>query len=247
MRRVLFLLFLASPIAAGPEIFDPLAVWKNPNAPSKRPLLETVFSSGSTELARYHYRNNQIVRIDYLKLDGKKEIPAGHSLLSYEDGLLSREQLFDETGKLCEEVRYLYRNGRAEKMLVRDVRGNAHIEWHYFYDKNGNLISGRRLLEGKTTESFKIVRDQNNTIQKIFNARGELTAEVTSVYENGRLVHRRKNALTGTKYADYKYDSEGFISEIVYHDTERGQKVFAKKHTFSYSKDHSENKTALAR
>jgi hypothetical protein len=243
------LLLLNAGIFAGPEVFDPLDAWKRPGGPAKRPILETVVVGKTTELARYRYNDNLLARIDYLSLSensqGPKEIPAGHTLFEYDKGVLTREQLFDAAGNLTEEIRYQYRAGRLEKMLVHDIRGNAHIEWHYQYDKEGALIGGKRLLDGKLTESFRLVKTTTGWLQNIYNAKGELTAKVDSYFENGLLRQRVKSGLTGTRYADYRYDANKLLVEIIYHETVRGEKTLVKKHTFTYSLDKTIPGTAL--
>lgn len=232
---------LAAGLSAGPEIFDPLEVWKRPGGPARHPVTETVTAGNATELARFSYSDNLLSRIDYVSLNnaatGPKEIPAGHSVLEYDKGILSREQLFDRAGVLTEEIRYQYRSGKLEKALIHDVRGNARIEWHYQYDKEGALSAGKRLLAGKPTESFRLIRTTTGSLQNIYNAKGELTAKVDSSFENGLLTQRMKSGLTGARYAEYRYDKEKSLIEITYHDTVRGQKTLVKKHTFSYSLD----------
>lgn len=235
-------------LSAGPEIFDPLEAWKRPGGPTKRPVTETVIAGDTTERARYQYKDNLLSRIDYTTLDNKdkKEFPAGYSLFEYDKGLLVHEQLFDAAGNLAEDIRYQYRNGRLEKSLIHDVRGNARIEWHYIYDKEGALSGGKRLLSGKPTESFKMVKTTTGWLQNIYNAKGELTAKVDSYYENGLLVKRVKTGLTGTRYADYRYNTEKLLLEIIYHDTIRGEKTLIKKHTFSYSLEKTSQHTAMS-
>jgi hypothetical protein len=243
------LLLLNAGLFAGPEVFDPLEAWKRPGGPDKRPVSETVVAGKTTELARYQYSNNLLSRIDYLSLNeratGPKEIPAGYTLFEYDKGLLTREQLFDAAGNMTEEIRYQYRAGKLDKTLIHDIRGNARIEWQYQYDKEGVLAGGKRLLAGKPTESFKLVKTTTGWLQNIYNAKGELTAKVDSYYENGLLTQRVKSGLTGTRYADYRYNGEKLLVEIVYHDTVRGEKTLVKKHTFSYSLDKVAPGTAL--
>lgn len=252
MRGVLtftLLFLLNTGIFAGPEVFDPLEAWKRPGGPAKRPVSETVVAGKTTELARYQYSNNQITRIDYLSLNasaaGPKEIPAGYTLFDYDKGLLAREQLYDAAGNMTEEIRYVYRGGKLDKMLIHDIRGNARIEWHYQYDRDGVLTGGKRLLAGKLTESFKLVKTTTGWLQNIYNAKGELTAKVDSYFENGLLTQRVKSGLTGNRYAEYRYNGEKLLVEIIFHDTVRGEKTLVKKHTFSYSLEKVTPGTAL--
>lgn len=240
---------LQLPVFAGPEIFDPLEAWKKPNAPATRPVTETVVAGSIKEIARYRYENNLLSRIDYYTLGTNpvtpKEIPAGYTLFEYDKNGLVREQLFDGAGNMTEEIRYQYRAGRLEKSLIHDVRGNARIEWQYSYDKEGVLSGGRRLLAGKSTESFKILKTTGGWTQNIYNAKGELTSKVDSVLENGLLTHRIKSGLTGTKYADYRYNDRKLLIEIIFYDTVRGEKVLVKKHGFEYSLDRPVPGTAM--
>ncbi len=243
------ILLQSAALFAGPEVFDPLDAWKRPGGPAKRPVTETVVAGKSIERARYHYTDNLISRIDYMSVDeratGPKEIPAGYTLFEYDKGILAREQLFDAAGNMTEEIRYLYRAGRLDKTLIHDIRGNARIEWHYQYDKEGVLTGGKRLLAGKPTESFKLVKTTTGWLQNIYNAKGELTAKVDSYFENGLLTQRIKSGLTGTRYADYRYNPDKTLAEIIYHDTVRGEKTLVKKHTFSYSLEKIAPGTAL--
>jgi len=236
-------------IFAGPEIFDPLEAWKRPGGPAKRPISETVVAGNITERARYQYSNNLISRIDYASITesatGARETPAGYTLFEYDNGNLVREQLFDAAGNLTEEIRYQYRAGKLDKALIHDIRGNARIEWHYQYNKEGVLAGGKRLLAGKTTESFRIIKTTTGWLQNIYNAKGELTAKVDSYFENGLLTQRVKSGLTGTRYADYRYNAEKSLVEIIFHDTVRGEKTLVKKHTFTYSLEKATPGTAL--
>jgi|GEM_PF-1930031 len=227
---------------AGPEIYDPLEVYKRQNTLSVRPVRETVTAGGITESARFTYDGNLLTRVDYF---GQKDIPAGHSTFVYEKGLLMQEQLFDGAGILAEDIRYQYKQGRLEKSLIHDVRGGAKIEWQYMYDKEGNLVAGKRLMAGKPTESFKLVRTTGGVTQNIYNAKGELTSRVESVIEKGVLLSRIKTGLVGARYAEYKYDDKKRLIEIIYHDTVRGEKTFVKKHHFDYSLQRDAPKTAL--
>lgn len=244
----LFFLLTAG-LFAGPEVFDPLEAWKRPGGPNKKPVLETVIAGKTTELARYQYSNNLISRIDYASITkhttGTTEIPAGYTLFEYDNGNLAREQLFDADGNMIEEIRYQYRAGKLDKALIHDIRGKARIEWQYRYDKEGVLIGGRRLLAGKVTESFKLIKTTTGWLQNIYNAKGELTAKVDSYFENGLLTQRVKSGLTGTRYADYRYNAEKSLVEIIYHDTVRGEKTLVKKHTFTYSLEKAIPGTAL--
>ncbi len=229
---VFFALGLISAATAGPEIYDPLEVYKKQNTLSVRPIRETVTSGGVTESARFTYDGNLLSRVDYF---GQKDVPAGYSLFEYENGVLAHEQLFDGAGKLTEDIRYQYKQNRLQKSLIHDVRGAAKIEWQYVYDKEGNLVAGKRLIAGKPTESFKLVRTTGGVTQNIYNAKGELTSRVESVMEKGVLLSRMKTGLLGARYAEYKYNEKKLLIEIIYHDTVRGEKTFVKKHHFDYS------------
>lgn len=223
--------FTAS-LAAGPETFDPLEAYKKANTLSARPKSETVTQGTNTETARFKYENGLLVRADYLN---QKNIPTGYSLYEYEKGVLSREQLFDAGGNLTEDISYHYKGGRLEKSLIHDIRGSARIEWHYGYDKDGKLVSGKRILDKKQTESFKLVPSPAGMTQHIYNAKGELTGKIESVFENGLLRQRVKTGLTGARYAEYRYNQKQQLVEIIYHETVRGEKTFVKKHLFEYS------------
>ena len=172
------------------------------------------------------------MRADYF---GQKSAPAGYSLYAYEKGMLAREQLFDAAGNLTEDIQYKYRKDKLDKSLINDVRGGTKIEWHYLYDKEGKLVGGKRFIDKKATESFKLVPGTAGISQQIYNAKGELTSKVDSVFENGLLRHRMKTGLTGAKYAEYKYNEKKQLIEIIYHETVRGEKTFVKKHQFEYS------------
>ncbi len=234
--RTLFSAFLVvgwlTAVKAGPEIYDPLEAYKRQNTLSVRPIRETVTAGGTTESARFTYDGNLLSRVDYF---GHKDIPAGYSLFEYDKGMLVHEQLFDGAGKLTEDIRYQYKQGRLEKSLIHDVRGAAKIEWQYMYDKEGYLVAGKRLIAGKSTESFKLVRTTGGVTQNIYNAKGELTSRVESIIEKGVLLSRMKTGLVGARYAEYKYDDKKLLIEIIYHDTVRGEKTFVKKHHFDYS------------
>lgn len=242
---LVFLLAVGFPavLAAGPEIYDPLEIYKKANNLGSRPTSETVTQGTNAELARFKYENGLLVRADYF---GLKNTPTGHTLYIYEKSVLVTEQLFDASGTLAEEIRYQYRKDRLEKTLIHDVRGGARIEWHYGYDKSGKLVSGRRIIEKKVTESFKLVPGETGMVQQIYNAKGELTSRVDSLYENGLLRQRVKTGLTGTRFAEYRYNEKQQLVEIIYHDTVRGEKTFVKKHQFDYSLNQETQKTALA-
>jgi len=229
-------------LSAGPEIYDPLDAYKKANSPGERPTTETVVAGKITEKARFTYQNGLLVRTDFLTA---KNEPAGHTVFEYENSLLKREQLFDAAGSLTEEIRYKYREGRLDKSQVHDVRGNAKIEWQYSYDKTGALVGGKRLLAGKLTESFKLISTPGSSTQNIFNAKGELTSKVESIYENGLLQSRMKTGLVGARFAQYRYNAKKQLIEIIYHDTVKGEKVLVKKHQFDFSLNSETPKTAL--
>lgn len=232
-----------SVLTAGPEIYDPLDAYKRPNSLSVRPVREIVTAGNVTESARFTYDGALLTRIDYF---GMKDIPAGYVTFAYDKGNLAREQLFDAGGKIAEEIRYQYNKaGRLEKSLIQDVRANAKIEWHYLYDKEGTLVGGKRLLDGKVTESFKLVPSTAGVTQNIYNAKGELTSRVDSIIEKGVLRSRVKTGLVGARYADYRYNDKGQLVEIIYYDTVRGEKTLVKKHHFDYSLSRDLPKTAL--
>lgn len=244
--RFLLAAFLAAgcitAVTAGPEIYDPLEAYKRANTLSVRPVRETVSAGKTTESARFSYDGNLLARVDYF---GQKDIPAGYSLFEYDKGNLAHEQLFDGAGKLAEDIRYQYKHGRLEKSLIHDVRGAAKIEWQYMYDKEGILVAGKRLIAGKTTESFKLVRTTGGVTQNIYNAKGELISRVESVIDKGILLSRMKTGLVGARYAEYKYNEQKMLIEIIYHETVRGEKTFVKKHHFDYSLTREMPKTAL--
>lgn len=244
-----FFLFASFSLSAGPEIFDPLASWKSTAAPERHPLKETVTAKNNTEIARYKYDGKMLKRIDYFTLEKvhgvDKEILAGYTVFEYNKGLLQNETLFDSQENKTEEIQYLYRKSILDKTLIHDIKGRARIEWRYAYDKEGNLAHGRRLLSGKTTESFRLSKTPTGTMQSIYNAHGELTSKVESIYENGLLTLRIKTGLVGTQYAAYKYNSAKQLVEIVFHDTVRGEKVLVKKHTIEYSLDAASARTAM--
>lgn len=229
-------------LTAGPEIYDPLEAYKRQNTLATKPVRETVTAGNITESARFTYDGSLLTRVDYF---GSKDIPAGYSTFSYDKGILTQEQLFDGAGKLAEDIRYQYKQGRLDKALIHDVRGAAKIEWQYMYDKEGNLVAGKRLIAGKPTESFKLVRTTGGVTQNIYNAKGELTSRVESVVDKGLLLSRVKTGLVGARYAEYKYNEKKLLIEIIYHDTVRGEKTFVKKHHFDYSLQRDAPKTAL--
>lgn len=229
-------------LSAGPEIYDPLEAFKRANNLGERPTTETVVAGRVTEKARFTYQNGLLVRTDFLTA---KNEPAGHTVFEYENGALKTERLFDAAGNLTEEIQYKYRGGKLDKSLVHDIRGNAKIEWQYTYDKSGALVAGKRLLGGKLTESFKLTITPGSSTQNIYNAKGELTSKVESVYENGLLQSRMKTGLVGARFAQYRYNAKKQLIEIIYHDTVRGEKVLVKKHQFDYSLNAEPAKTAL--
>jgi hypothetical protein len=233
---LIFAIFLSvgftASLTAGPEIYDPLEAYKKANNLGSRPSSEKVTQGTNTEWARFSYENGMLVRADYF---GLRNMPTGHTLYTYDNGILVAEQLFDASGILTEDIRYQYRKNKLEKTLIHDLRGDARIEWHYGYDKAGQLVSGRRLIDKKVTESFKLVPGETGVVQQIYNAKGELTSRVDSVYENGLLRQRVKTGLTGTRFAEYRYNEKKQLIEIIYHDTVRGEKTFVKKHQFDYS------------
>lgn len=229
-------------IYGGPEIFDPLEAYKKSNSIKERPASETVTAGAVTETARFTYENNLLVKAEYF---GVKNLPAGYTLYTYEKGLLVQEQLFDAAGLLAEEIRYQYKKDRLEKSVIQDLRGNAQIEWLYSYDKDGKLTGGKRFLDHKATESFKIVPGTSGFAQHIFNNKGELTSKVEMIYENGLLRQRIKTGLTGARYAEYRYNEKNMLIEIIFHDTVRGEKTLVKKHHFDYSLQVEAPKTAL--
>lgn len=244
MRRIptlAFVVFCQSSLFAGPEIFDPLEAWKKAGAPAKHPVTETVVSGKATEFARFRYENDLLVRIDYSVLGQgsatTREMPAGYTVFEYEKGLLAREKSFSAAETITEEIRYVYRKGRLEKSMIHDMESNTRIEWIYLYDKEGVLSGGKRLIAGKTTESFKLVKTSTGLLQNIYNARGELTAKVNSFIDNGLLTQRVKSGLTGTRYAVYQYNNDRTLAKITFHDTVRGEKILVKTHTFGYSLD----------
>lgn len=229
-------------ISAGPEIFDPLEVYKKPNTLQQKPASETVTAGATTETARFTYEGNLLVKAEYF---GAKNIPAGYTTYEYEKGLLVFERLFDAAGLIAEEIRYEYKKDKLEKSVIKDLRGNAQIEWHYSYDKEGKLAGGKRLLDRKATESFKIVHGTSGYAQHIYNTKGELTSKVEMIYENGLLRHRIKTGLTGARYAEYRYNDKNMLIEIIFHDTVRGEKTLVKKHHFDYSLQVEAPKTAF--
>jgi len=236
------LLLALAPLTAGPEIYDPLEAFKKANNLTERPTTETVVAGRVTEKAKFTYQNGLLVRTDFLTA---KNEPTGHTVFEYENSQLKNERLYDAAGNLTEDIQYKYRSGRLEKSLVHDVRGNAKIEWQYLYDKTGALVGGRRLLGGKLTESFKLTMTPGFSTQNIYNAKGELTSKVESVYENGLLQSRMKTGLVGARFAQYRYNAKKQLIEIIYHDTVRGEKVLVKKHQFDYSLHTEPAKTAL--
>lgn len=238
--RLLLSMGLSGYAYAGPEIYDPLAPYKKRNTLAVRPSSETVSKGGSTETAKFTYENGLLMKAEYV---GPKKAYFGATTFEYENGQLVREKLIGPGGSLAEDIRYVYRKDRLEKTLIEDVRGNAHIEWHYSYDKEGNLIGGKRFNGKKITESFKLVATAGVSVQHIYNEKGELTAKVETAFENGLLKQRVKTGLTGARYAEYRYDAENRLSEIIFHETVRGEKILVKKHQFDYSMQKSTSYT----
>ncbi len=237
----IFMVGFTPVLMAGPEVYDPLEAYKRQNNLGSRPVSETVTQGTVNETAKFKYEAGLLVRADYF---GHKNVPAGYSLYAYEKGVLMHEQLFDAAGSLAEDIRYQYKKDKLEKSLINDIRGNARIEWQYLYDKEGNLVGGKRIIDKKGTESFKMVRSPSGVAQHIYNAKGELTSKVESVFENGLLRYRMKSGLTGAKYAEYRYNDKKQLIEILYHETIRGEKTFVKKHHFDYSLNAEPQKTA---
>lgn len=235
LRYIFFILihsFIVTALLAGPEIYDPMEAYKKLNTLSARPKLESVTQGTITETAQYKYENNLLHRIDYF--DAKRN-PTGYLLYTYDKGNLTREQLFDAQGAMVEDITYEYRKEKLIRTLVHDIRGNAHVEWRYSYNKEGELVSGKRIFGKAVTETFRITKNPTGSTQSIFNARGELTSKVESVYEDGVLRYRVKTGLIGTRYAEYRYNNSKQLIEIIYHETVRGVKTLVKKHRFEYS------------
>jgi len=237
---------LTSALMAGPEIFDPLEAYKKLNTFATRPATETVTAGNATDTAEFHYKDNLLVRANYFRLAANKKIVTGHTLYAYENNRLVREQLYDAADHLAEDIELIYKKERLDKTLIHDIRGNVKIEWRYVYDKAGKLIAGKRIVDKKTTESFRLQATPKGVLQNIYNAKGELTSRVESLFENGLLTTRIKSGLTGARYAEYRYNANKQLIEILYHETVRGEKTFVKKHQFEYSLGSDVQKTALA-
>ncbi|HRP70554.1 MAG TPA: hypothetical protein PLY93_13580 [Turneriella sp.] len=219
-------------LTAGPEIYDPLDAYKKSNTLSSKPQSEIVTQGTTVESARFKYDAGLLARVDYL--DSKKNL-TGYSLFDYDKGILVRERLFHIGDILVEDIKYEYHKNKLVKSLAHDIRGNALIEWRYVYDKEGQLVGGKRFLAKHLTESFRVTKNANGTTQHIYNARGELTSKVESVYKDGLLMHRLKTGLVGARYADYRYNTSKELVEIIYHETVRGEKKWVKTHRFEYS------------
>lgn len=245
--NLLFLCVGLTPaLMAGPEVFDPLEAYKKLNTFATRPATETVTAGNATETAEFYYKDNLLVRAQYFRLAATKKIATGHTLYAYDNNRLVREQLFDAADNLAEDIELIYKKERLDKTLIHDVRGNAKIEWRYVYDKAGKLVAGKRIVEKKMTESFRLQPTPKGVLQNIYNAKGELTSRVESIFENGLLTTRVKSGLTGARYAEYHYNANKQLIEILYHETVRGEKTFVKKHQFDYSLGSDVQKTALA-
>jgi hypothetical protein len=242
ISSVLILFSITGRLVAGPEIYDPMETYKGTNALNSRPKAEIVSVGNLTEMAKFQYEGNLLIRADYF---GARNIPDGYSLYDYERGRLVRERLFDSSGAAVEQIEYAYRKDKLIKSMIHDIRGDAKIEWHYSYDKSGNLASGRRIIGRRATESFKIKSAPTGKLQQIYNTKGELTSQVNSFYEGGLLRHRVKTGLTGTQYADYRYDDKNQLIEIIFHETLKGEKKLVKKHQFEYSYQSTIPKTAM--
>jgi len=223
---------LISVLYAGPEVYDPLSPFKKANSLQVRPSSETVLSGAATQTAEFTYEGGVLIKADYV---GPKKAYYGATVYEYDKGQLIHERLLDPNGAIVEDIRYIYVKGRLDKTAIEDIKAGVQIEWHYFYDKEGKLIAGKRYNGKKLTESFKMVTVNDKTAQHIYSEKGELTAKVETVYEEGLLKLRIKTGLTGAKYAEYRYDEQKRLIEIQFHETVRGTKTLVKKHQFDYS------------
>jgi len=233
-------LALVSTLWAGPEIYDPLSAYKQKNQMKSLPLTGAIIEGESKYFARYIYKENLLIRVDYL--NAKKEL-TGYSLFAYKNDKLVLETLHDASQTLVEEIQYVYKKDRLEKTLIHDIKGATRIEWHYQYGKDGELLSGKRYVDKKVTESFKIERKATGVVQQIFNAQNESVGRVEATEKDGKIVFRHKTDLTGAKSAEYKYDAQNRLIEIVYYEEIKGQKTLVKKQLFEFSQAQDTQKT----
>ncbi|MDQ2587992.1 type IV secretion protein Rhs [Saccharothrix yanglingensis] len=110
---------------------------------------------------------------------------------------VEKRQYTDGLGSAYDSTRYAY-NHAGLLSTVTDPAGN---QWHYTYDQRGRVVAVDDPDAGHSTTTY----DAAGQVLTTTDARGRTTAN--SYDKLGRLVGRYQDSLSGTKLAEWEYDT----------------------------------------
>jgi len=238
MKKLILLLFLTilTPLLAGPERHDHLGRYKKNNVKQIGPKQELVYKNGKlVASANYSYNNkNQLIKINYSRVNKSN----GYTTLTYNHLGLIKENTYDNSGVINEEVVYkLNKKGFVIAYNVTDYQMNQNILWTFKYNnKMDRVISGKRLIEKKLSESFSIKNKGNgNFVRVLFNYKHERSGFIENIYYDQRLVKRIRFSNTGMREIHYIYSKFGKLTSMKFYLHEKDKKLLMKEHILKYT------------
>lgn len=220
------IIIVCSALWGSPENPHHLDAYKKLKIDQRGPLKEIVSQAGNNSAeAVYTYNNkNQIESVVYFR-NGQKE---GESKFTYGKSGIESEVTMDTNGNEVEQVVYKY-NALGVLLGYSVKAGKDEIKWEYGLN-NKTVTSGKRIVNGEITETFKLTRNKDLETLKIFNSQGEEAGVIQVSFSNGKLKERVRKDETGLRKVTYTYSADGRLSNVKFFTIENGKEIEQKSH-----------------
>ncbi|MDF3820925.1 hypothetical protein P3G55_13495 [Leptospira sp. 96542] len=191
-------------------------------------------------VAEYEYNEDgKMTQEIYSDKEGKGD---GKTIFRYTDGILSSEEIYDQTGTLIEKKTFQYKGNVLRKMVVKSSSGHEEITYTLQTDTDGNVISGEGRAPGsKEIEAFKFTQDPKKTniqIQNLLDDKGRSLGEVRFKYDGkGNLVEREFLQGSVHRIHKLKYRSDGNLESHSFHVKQGENWLLEKTHVLVYSEE----------
>lgn len=188
-------------------------------------------------VATYEYDDNgRLLSETYQDKEGHAD---GRTVFRYTEGLLSLEEVYDQTAILTERKEFHYRGKFLKKIITKDATGRVLISYNIETDPFGYVIAGEgKTNDTKDVENFRFHLDPNRSnvqIQKVTDGKQKNLGEIYFTFDSkGNLIEREFRQGNQLKIHKLRYRTDGRLDSFSFHVKQGDNWILEKTHILVY-------------